>query len=51
MSGKRAERRVPLSIYIPKSMLERLKELAERDRRSLSTNTLLILEKALEELD
>lgn len=45
----RSEKRVPLAIYIPPSMLEQLRHLAEKDRRSVSTETLLLLERALEQ--
>jgi hypothetical protein len=42
------EKRVPLAIYVPPELLNRLKEAAEKDRRSMSTTALLILEEALQ---
>ncbi len=43
----RQEKRVPLAIYVPPEVLSRLKEAAAKDRRSLSTKALLILEAGL----
>lgn len=40
-------KRVPLSIYVPPNLIEQIRRLATRDRRSLSTETLIILEEAL----
>jgi hypothetical protein len=44
----RSEKRVPLAVYIPPGMLDQLRELAAKDRRTLSSETVLILEEALE---
>ena len=42
------ERRVPLAIYVPPAIMDRLREVAEQDRRSLSSEALLLLERALQ---
>ena len=43
------ERRVPLAVYMPEDLLERLRKQAERDRRSASTQALVLIERALAE--
>lgn len=38
---------VPLSVYVPKDLREKIEKLAEKERRSLSNQTVLLLENAL----
>ncbi|MFI5418469.1 MAG: hypothetical protein ACHQ2Y_06205 [Candidatus Lutacidiplasmatales archaeon] len=45
---QRSERRVPLAVYVPAEILEKLRRLAEKDRRTVSTEALLLLEQAME---
>jgi hypothetical protein len=45
----REQRRLPLAVYLPEDVLERLRDMAARDRRSASTQALLLIERALEE--
>lgn len=47
----RRVKRMPLAIYVPPEVLARLKEVAEKDRRSMSTEALLILEEGLRSKD
>ncbi len=39
---------VPLSVYVPQELRERIEKIAEKERRSLSNQTVLLLESALE---
>jgi hypothetical protein len=43
----RESRRVPLAVYAPPAVLRRLREVAARDRRSLSTQALILIEDGL----
>jgi len=38
----------PTSVYIPKSLLDDIKVIAKRERRSISSEVLVLLERALE---
>lgn len=44
-----SKRRVPLTIYVPADLLKRLMELAIRDRRSASTQGLILIERGLDQ--
>lgn len=39
---------MPLAVYVPAGVLDRLKEMAERDRRSTSTQALILIEQGLD---
>lgn len=45
------ERRVMLAVYVPKKVLKRLVDLAVKDRRSTSTQALILIEQGLEKID
>ena len=45
----RAERRVLLAVYLPRDVLERLRQKAEKDRRSASSQALVLIEKGLDQ--
>ena len=38
---------VPLAVYLPEPMLDRVKRMAVKDRRSISTQALLLIEAGL----
>jgi hypothetical protein len=42
------DRRVVLAVYLPARLRQTLKAIAERDRRSASTQALIYLERAIE---
>ncbi|HTT14518.1 MAG TPA: hypothetical protein VMG81_01900 [Thermoplasmata archaeon] len=44
----KAERRVPVAVYLEPALLKKLKEVAEKDRRSASTLAALYIEAGLE---
>lgn len=44
----RRERKLPLAVYVSAELMDRLKEAADNDRRSLSNQAVVILERALE---
>ena len=43
----REARRVPLAVYAPPAVLRRLRAVATKDRRSLSTQALILIEDGL----
>jgi hypothetical protein len=43
----RESRRIPLAVYAPPGVLRRLRAVAAKDRRSLSTQALILIEDGL----
>lgn len=41
------QRNATLAVYLPKALLEELREVAEKDRRSASNQALIYIERAL----
>ena len=44
----KGRRNAVLAVYLPPEMLEQLRELASRDRRSASTQALIFIERCLQ---
>lgn len=44
---QRGEGLVPLSVYVPKELKDKIEKLAVKERRSLSNQTVLLLESAV----